>query len=58
LIALDYEAYEQMALEQLKQLADRAREKWPIIKIAMLHRVGRVPVGEPSVIIAVSTPHR
>jgi molybdopterin synthase catalytic subunit len=58
LIALDYEAYEQMALEQMRHLANRAREKWPIVKIAMLHRTGRVNVGEPSVVIAVSTPHR
>ncbi|HVT91110.1 MAG TPA: molybdenum cofactor biosynthesis protein MoaE [Tepidisphaeraceae bacterium] len=58
LIALDYEAYEQMALDQMKALAARAREKWPIVKIAMLHRVGRVLIGEPSVVIAVSTPHR
>jgi molybdopterin synthase catalytic subunit len=58
LVALDYEAYAQMALEQLRALAQRAREKWPIIKLAILHRVGRVELGEPSVIIAVSTPHR
>lgn len=58
LIALDYEAYEQMALEQMRALAKRAREKWPIIKLALLHRTGRVALGEPSVVIAVSTPHR
>jgi molybdopterin synthase catalytic subunit len=58
LIALDYEAYEEMALPQMRDLAKRAREKWPIVKLAILHRVGRVAVGEPSVIIAVSTPHR
>ena len=58
LVALDYEAYEQMALEQMKKLAARAREKWPIIKLALLHRVGRVSLGDPSVIIAVATPHR
>ena len=58
LIALDYEAYEQMALEQLHDLARRARERWPIEALTMLHRVGRVKVGEPSVLIAVSTPHR
>jgi molybdopterin synthase catalytic subunit len=58
LIALDYEAYEEMAMNQLHELARRARKKWPIIKLAMLHRVGRVELGEPSVIIAVSTPHR
>jgi molybdopterin synthase catalytic subunit/RimJ/RimL family protein N-acetyltransferase len=58
LIALDYEAYEQMAAEQLRDLARRAQEQWPIVKLALLHRTGRVAVGEPSVIIAVSTPHR
>jgi len=58
LIALDYEAYEQMAGEQLRDLAKCAREQWPIVKLALLHRVGRVAIGEPSVIIAVSTPHR
>lgn len=58
LVALDYEAYEHMALEQLHDLARRARERWPIEALTMLHRVGRVKVGEPSVLIAVSTPHR
>jgi molybdopterin synthase catalytic subunit len=58
LLALDYEAYHDMALKQMRDLASRARQRWPIIKLAMLHRVGRVAVGEPSVIIAVSTPHR
>lgn len=58
LAALDYEAYDQMALAQMRQLAADARAKWPICKLALLHRTGRVAVGEPSVIIAVSTPHR
>jgi len=58
LIALDYEAYEEMALKQMHDLAVAAREKWPIVKLVMLHRVGRVGLGEPSVLIAVSTPHR
>src|SRR4051794_25038648 len=58
LIALDYEAYEEMALDQLRKLATDARSRWPIVKLAILHRVGRVAVAEPSVIIAVSTPHR
>jgi molybdopterin synthase catalytic subunit len=58
LIALDYEAYSEMATQQMRDLAVRAREKWPIIKLAILHRIGRVNIAEPSVVIAVSTPHR
>ncbi len=58
LTALDYEAYAEMAQQQMHDLASRAREQWPIIRLALLHRVGRVPLGEPSVLIAVSTPHR
>ena len=58
LLALDYEAYREMALVRMKQLAESARQQWPIVKVAMLHRTGRVKVGEASVIIAVACPHR
>jgi molybdopterin synthase catalytic subunit len=58
LVALDYEAYQEMAVKQMHDLAAAARSKWPVIKLTMLHRVGRVGLGEPSVLIAVSTPHR
>lgn len=58
LVALDYEAYAEMAIGQMRDLARRAREKWPIIKLALLHRTGRVAREEASVIIAVSTAHR
>ena len=58
LLALDYEAYPEMAEPQLHDLARRARERGPILKLALLHRVGRVGLTEPSVVIAVSTPHR
>jgi molybdopterin synthase catalytic subunit len=58
LVALDYEAYPDMARKQFKDLARRARDRWPISRVAILHRTGRVFVGEPSVLIAVSTPHR
>ena len=58
LLALDYEAYEEMALKQLNGLAAAARARWPIVKLALLHRTGRVKLAEPSVVIAVSTPHR
>ena len=58
LVALDYEAYGEMALKQMNELAARTREKWPVTKLALLHRVGRVELAKPSVVIAVSTPHR
>ena len=58
LIALDYEAYAAMALQQMKELARKTRAKWPVIRLAILHRNGRVALAEPSVVIAVSCPHR
>ena len=58
LIALDYEAYQEMALPQLQTLAAAARSQWPIIKQVILHRTGRVALAEPSVLIAVASPHR
>ncbi len=58
LTALDYEAYGEMAIPQLKDLGRRAREKWPVLRLAIVHRVGRVAIGEPSVAIAVATRHR
>jgi molybdopterin synthase catalytic subunit len=58
LLALDYEAYPEMAEKQLLALAGEARKRWPILRLAILHRVGRVEIGKPSVLIAVSTPHR
>src|SRR5205823_2000821 len=58
LVALDYEAYMDMAAAQLRDLAARTRARWPVLRLVMLHSTGRVPVGQPSVLIAVSTPHR
>lgn len=58
LVALDYEAYGEMARRQMDELAATARHKWPVQRLAILHRTGRVALGEPSVIIAVATPHR
>jgi molybdopterin synthase catalytic subunit len=58
LVALDYEAYGPMALKQMRDLAAGARARWPILRVAILHRSGRVELAKPSVVIAVSTPHR
>ncbi|MEA2735930.1 MAG: molybdopterin synthase catalytic subunit [Humisphaera sp.] len=58
LIALDYEAYEEMAKSQLAALAAEASRRWPIVALTILHRLGRVALAEPSVLIAVACPHR
>ena len=58
LVALEYEAYGPMALKQMNDLATGARARWPVVRLAILHRTGRVELAKPSVVIAVSTPHR
>jgi molybdopterin synthase catalytic subunit/molybdopterin converting factor small subunit len=55
---LEYEAYEGMAEEVMAQLAEVLKVKYDLTEVAMTHRVGRVDVGEASVAIAVSAPHR
>lgn len=56
---LEYEAYEEMALAKLRQVAQEARRQWPkIVDIAIVQRIGRLEVGENAVIVAVSSPHR
>jgi molybdopterin synthase catalytic subunit len=57
-IALDYEAYPEMAEKQLARLGEEASKKWPICRMAIVHRLGPVQITEPSVIIAVSAGHR
>ena len=57
-VALDYEAYREMAERQLAELEAEARRRWPVIECSITHRLGRVPPTEASVAIAVSTPHR
>ena len=55
---LDYEAYEGMAEQVMQELAARLVERHELCKVAIHHRVGRVDIGETSVVIAVSAPHR
>jgi len=55
---LDYEAYEGMALQQLESLATQAIEKFQIRDVAVVHRLGRLEVGEISVLIVVASAHR
>jgi molybdopterin synthase catalytic subunit len=55
---LDYEAYEQMALQQMESLAAHAIEQFKIRDVAIVHRLGRLEIGETSVLIAVASAHR
>lgn len=56
---LTYEAYEEQVVPTLLAIADEARTTWPTLgRIALLHRTGQLGLGESSVIVAVSSPHR
>ena len=55
---LEYEAYESMALAKMQEIAAQAHEKHAIHRVAIAHRLGRLEIGETSVFIAVSAPHR
>jgi molybdopterin synthase catalytic subunit len=57
-LALEYEAYPEMARRELEKLEQQARQRWPITKLVIVHRLGRLELGEISVAVAVSTPHR
>ena len=55
---LQYESYVPLALRTMKVLASRIKEKHDLKGIAIVHRLGNVPIGEDSILIAVSAPHR
>jgi MoaE-MoaD fusion protein len=55
---LDYEAYESMALAKMYEIAAEVHAKFPIDRLAVAHRLGRLEIGETSVFIAISAPHR
>ena len=57
-LALEYEAYAEMAEQVLAEVAAELRERYEISAVAIHHRIGRVELGEASVVIAVSGPHR
>jgi len=56
--ALDYEVYRPMALKKMAEIVEGARKRFGVLEMSIVHRLGRVPVGRPSVAIACSTPHR
>ncbi len=55
---LQYEAYESMALRQMEQIVKEMKERWPVVAVAMAHRLGRLEISDIAVAIAVSSPHR
>jgi molybdopterin synthase catalytic subunit len=55
---LRYEAWDELAVKRLHEIAGELLEKWPIRRVAILHRTGDLSVGEASVVIACSAPHR
>jgi molybdopterin synthase catalytic subunit len=55
---LSYEAYPEMALKELQKIRDQAMQRWSLNEVAIIHRIGRMEIGESSVFIAVSSAHR
>jgi molybdopterin synthase catalytic subunit/molybdopterin converting factor small subunit len=57
-VGLDYEAFAEMALDVLRQIGGEIAARFGVRRLAIVHRIGRVPVGEPSVVIAAAAAHR
>jgi molybdopterin synthase catalytic subunit len=57
-IALDYEAYSEMAEKKLAEIEREVRSRWPVGDVVMIHRLGHLELGEISVAVGVSCPHR
>jgi molybdopterin synthase catalytic subunit len=55
---LEYEAYETMAIAEIKKIIDAASHRWPLLGWAVSHRIGTLKPGEVAVVVAVSSPHR
>ncbi|GAC1319537.1 MAG: hypothetical protein NVSMB2_14930 [Chloroflexota bacterium] len=57
-VHLEYEAYPEMAEKVMAQIGDEMKARWPITNVAIVHRTGVLDIGQASVAIAVSAPHR
>ena len=55
---LEYEAYEDMARPLMEEIEAEARRRWPVTDVRIVHRLGRLEIGEPSVAVSVTSPHR
>ena len=57
-LRLEYEAYEEMALPLMREIAAETRARFPVTLVRLVHRLGRLEIGEASVAVAVASPHR
>jgi molybdopterin synthase catalytic subunit len=55
---LEYDVYPEMAIAQIRAIVAEAEKRWGVERVAVAHRVGRLEIGEASVIVVVATPHR
>jgi molybdopterin synthase catalytic subunit len=55
---LEYEGYEPMALKKMREIEEAARQRWPVNRIGIVHRLGRLEIGEASIVIVVTSAHR
>jgi molybdopterin synthase catalytic subunit len=55
---LEYEAYEPLAVRALERILSEARDRWPTVVLGAQHRIGRIEIGEASIVIAAASPHR
>jgi molybdopterin synthase catalytic subunit len=57
-IYLEYDAYAPMATKVMREIADEVKERFPVSAVGALHRIGRLEIGETSLLVAVASPHR
>jgi len=55
---LEYEAYEEMAVREMEAIEAETRRRWPVTDVRIVHRLGRIEIGEASVAVVVASPHR
>ncbi len=57
-LRLEYECYEPMAIQEIQKIIEQAKVKWPVLAVAISHRIGTLQLGDEAIVLAVSTPHR
>jgi molybdopterin synthase catalytic subunit len=57
-LRLEYEAYEEMAVAEMARIEAETRGRWPVTEVRIVHRLGRLEIGDASVAVAVASPHR